>query len=101
MAERENALCFDMIASANRKHDPCALELLGQPEITFPYAAIESYQNKIASRITYIRTKPSVTSFQEKMMLAGYICPSVVHSICQASKRFQFDAWISVPKAVG
>jgi hypothetical protein len=51
-------------------------EALEQPEITFPYAAIESYQNKIASRITYIRTKPSVTSFQEGMLLAGYICPS-------------------------
>jgi hypothetical protein len=51
-------------------------EVRGQPEITFPYTAIESYQSKITSRIAYILTKPSVTSFQEGTLLVGYICPS-------------------------
>lgn len=76
-------------------------ELLEQPEITFPYAAIESYENKIASHITFIRTKPSVTNFQEGVLLAAYLCLSALHSIFQANKRFRFDAGISVPKTLG
>jgi hypothetical protein len=48
-------------------------ELLGQPEITFSYAAIESYQNEIASRIMYIGTKPSVTSFQGGGDVVGWL----------------------------